>query len=345
MPTTKTITSSFACATAIGISLLPAQSFAQEGQPEDIDPRTLLNEVVGNATAQNSARAVVLADSNLITLGVMDFDPNEFIDFGDLNVGNEETLELRSQLTTYAFPWTFSRRNLSERISHQSKVSFSYVSADQDIALDDSNIINTLEEQTYIVSGENLWRYQLNKRWRLSAGLGASYLYYTNDFDYRDPQLTELKPFFERNLLNTSYSAWLLDPIIAASYQGQFYGYDWEYKAQLRYASGHTFATDSPGQETAIETARLSNSLIFHYDTPDVLNRHSQIRVLARRIDVSADAVTPMGAHHYYEFGAGWLVDTSNDISLIDNIGIGLSLNVGSNLSGGSLVILFNEEM
>ncbi|MDO3385462.1 Solitary outer membrane autotransporter beta-barrel domain [Gilvimarinus sp. SDUM040013] len=109
------------------------------------------------------------------------------------------------------------------------------------------------------------------------------------------------------------------------------------------YAIGHTVATDSHAQDTTIETGRLSNTLVYHYDTPDVLKRRSQIRVLASRIDVGGDAVSPLGSHHYYELGAGWLIDTSNDIKFLNNIGVGLALNIGSNLSGGSLVILFNE--
>ncbi|HIP75643.1 MAG TPA: hypothetical protein EYH12_00485, partial [Psychromonas hadalis] len=42
-------------------------------------------------------------------------------------------------------------------------------------------------------------------------------------------------------------------------------------------------------------------------------------------------------------FGTGILLDTRKFASLVDNIGIGINLNVGRNLTGGSLVIYFNE--
>lgn len=304
-----------------------------------------LGHLPGEIAAQNSARSIVLSDANLVTLGVMDFDPNEFVDFDNINVGNESTLEQRSQLTTYSLPWNFTPRQLSERIHSQTQIRLSYIATEQDLIFDDQTVDNPLDETTFLLYAENSWRYRLNQAWSVKAGVGGEVLFYDNNLNYRDELLELFAPYFDRALFNTSYKVWTFDPSIGATYSGELFGYQWEYQAVYRYAIGHTFDTDTHLQDTSVEAGRLSNSVTFHFDTPDVWNRRSQIRVLARRIDLSADAVPAMGTHQYYELGAGWLVDTSNDIPFFNNIGIGLSLNIDSELSGGSVVILFNEAM
>lgn len=319
--------------------VLCANTFAQS--VDDLG----LGDIVGDTVSQNSARSIVLSDANLVTLGVMDFDPNEFVDLDNINAGDESTLEQRSQLTIYSLPWSFKKRQLSDRLSSQAQLRLSYISSEQDLIFDDETLGNPLDETTYLLYAENNWRYQLNEAWSLQAGLGTEVLFYDNNLSYRDSLLQQLGPYLDGSLFNTSYRVWTADPSIGASYKGELFGYRWEYKAVYRYAIGQSFDTDHHSQDTTVEAGRLSNSVVFHFDTPDVWSRRSQIRVLGRRIDLSADAVPAMGTHHYYEFGAGWLVDTSNDISFLNNVGIGLSLNIDSALSGGSVVILFNETM
>ena len=175
--------------------------------------------------------------------------------------------------------------------------------------------------------------------------MSGQYLYYRNHFDYQDPTLLLLRGFLDGQLLNTSYGVWMVDPAVNAVYRGTLFGQRFDYKIQYRHALGHTIHTDSQSQQTSVETGRFSNTLTFHFDTPELYGRQSQVRTLLRRIDLTGDAVEPMGTSHYYQFGVGWLVDTSSPDSWLDTIGIGISVNTGSNLSGGSVVILFNEEM
>ncbi|WP_417760819.1 Solitary outer membrane autotransporter beta-barrel domain [Shewanella sp.] len=315
-------------------------SFAQ--QPP-VSPE--FDRIVQNFVAENTARSVVVADANLITLGIMDFNPSEFIDTGDLDVGNEDTLELRSSLTNYSLPWSFARQQLSEQLSYQTKLRASYIGVKQNFQLEQEDGINPLDEKNYLVYGENAWRYQATPNWTIHFGVGLQYLFYHNNFDYQTPTMTALKPTFERRLLNTSYSALLLDPSVGVRYRGQLGEHHWQYQAEYRYALGHTITSDYRAQETHMQAGRLSNTVILHYQTGTLWQRPNQLRVLARRIDIDHDAITPLGTSHYYEFGLGWIVDTSKDSSLLDSIGIGISLNIGSDLSGGSVVLLFNEDL
>ncbi|OFI35355.1 hypothetical protein BFC17_15505 [Alteromonas lipolytica] len=304
-----------------------------------------LNHIVAEFVAENTAMTVVVADSSLISLGIMDFDPNAFADFGDFDVGNEESFALRKSLRSYSLPWSFKPKKIAKGWLSHYAVRVSYVGSEQDIVYDNPDFINTFDEESYLLYGEKGWEYQLRKQWTLSFAMGGQYLYYHNSFDYQDPTLLLLRGFFDGQVLNTSYQAWLVDPVVSATYRGHLFGQRFDYKIQYRHALGRTFATDNHNQHTQIETGRFSNTLTFHYETPNVFGRQSQVRTLLRRIDLTGDATAPMVTSHYYQFGVGWLVDTSGPDSWLDNLGIGVSLNAGSNLSGGTVVILFNEEM
>lgn len=61
-------------------------------------------------------------------------------------------------------------------------------------------------------------------------------------------------------------------------------------------------------------------------------------------MDVGSDIQQPLGTSMYYEASVGWLMTPPFEISFIDNIGIGLSLNYGSAFKGGSIVLFFNQD-
>ncbi|WP_339899577.1 Solitary outer membrane autotransporter beta-barrel domain [uncultured Gilvimarinus sp.] len=159
-----------------------------------------LGDIVGDTVSQNSARSIVLSDANLVTLGVMDFDPNEFVELDNINAGEESTLEQRSQLTIYSLPWSFKKRQLSDRLSSQAQLRLSYISFEQDLIFDDETVGNPLDETTYLLYAENNWRYQLNDAWSLQAGLGTEVLFYDNNLSYRDSLLQQLGPYLDGSL-------------------------------------------------------------------------------------------------------------------------------------------------
>lgn len=304
-----------------------------------------LSNLTSNAVSENTARSIVLSDANLVTLGVMDFDPNEFVDLDNINTGDESSLETRSQLSMYSLPWNFSPLKINTQLTSQTQLRLSYISSEKNLTYSDTSIGNPLDETTYLLYAENNWKYQYNEYWAFQTSIGSEILFYENTLVYRDLLLKQLSSYLDGALVNTSYNALTIDPSIGATYEGEFYGTRWEYKAIYRYALGKSFNTRHNKQNTTVKAGRLSNSVTFHIDTPDVLNRQSQFRVLARRIDLGGDTVEAMGTRSYYELGAGWLIDTSKDMSFLKNIGIGISINIDSNLSGGSVVILFNEKI
>ncbi len=75
-----------------------------------------------------------------------------------------------------------------------------------------------------------------------------------------------------------------------------------------------------------------------------MLNTSNKLRVLARRVDVGGDVTRTLETDYYYQAGIGWLFDLDEDPSWLDNLGVSVMVNYGSALSGGSLVLLYNED-
>ena len=311
----------------------------------DLDVRGAVEaKIKGDITS-----AMVLTDANLITLGIVDFNPNTIVDLseiGDINVGDEASLKRRSQLTSYTLPWESDAVSISPEWLRSVMVRLSYVHASDSLqGLEDKTLSSPIEDTSYLLAGEYRWRYQINKQWRVIFGLGAQLLWLENTLTYQDPVLRNYRGQLDEKLVNTSYGAIMLDPNAEVTYTGDWLGNKWEFISTLRYGIGRSLLTDDGMQVVTPQVGRLSNALVFHYGLPDFFERQNEMRLLAKRIDLSGDVIDPMGTRHYYEFGAGWVVQTPSLSSWLRNIGIGVTLNINSGLSGGGIVLLFNEEM
>lgn len=75
------------------------------------------------------------------------FAPNAFADFGDFNVGNDES-----------FPWPFKPQKLSDRWNTHYGLRVSCVGSEQDSIYDDPDYINTFDEESIILYGEKGWQ-------------------------------------------------------------------------------------------------------------------------------------------------------------------------------------------
>lgn len=320
-------------------------SYAQATLAVESDIRAAVEaKVKGDITS-----AMVLTDANLITLGIVDFNPNTIVDLseiGDINAGDEESLKRRSQLTSYTLPWESEPLLLAPKWSGSALVRLSYVHASDSVqGLEDETISSPMQDTSYLLAAEYRWKYQINERWRAIFGLGAQLIWQENSLTYNDPVLRSVSGFLDGKLVNTHYGAIMLDPNVELTYIGDLMGNKWEFISTLRYGIGRSVLTDDGMQSVTPQVGRFSNAFVFHYGLPDFFDRQNEMRLLAKRIDLSGDVIDPMGTHYYYEFGAGWVVQTPSLSAWLRNIGIGITLNINSGLSGGGIVLLFNEEM
>ncbi|GIU16749.1 hypothetical protein TUM4261_35610 [Shewanella sp. c952] len=304
-----------------------------------------LDNMVSRVAKQNIATAIVLTDANLITLGVVNFDPSSVIDFGDLDAGSESSLERRRELKSYSLPWHSDWSELTPNWNTSTYLKFSYVGSSQTVDFSQSaENFDSFTEKSYLFQAEQRWQHALSEHWKMQFGIGAQTIWYENNFQYRSV-LEQLAPVFDNGLLNTSYGALMIDPSIEFRYDSHFYGHRWQFISSYRYAIGHTLLTDSEPQKVTSKVGRFNNTLLFHYQLPQMGMNDNELRFMFKRIDLSGDAVEPLATDHYYEVGAGWVIDTPWLNSWVDNLGIGVTVNVGSVLSGGSILLLFNEDI
>lgn len=310
---------------------------------------TDLRHVIEAKVKGDITSTIVLTDANLISLGIVDFNPNSLVDLseiGDINVGDEETLRRRSQLKSYTVPWESDDVQLTPQWTRSVGVRFSYVSATDSIeGIDDRTLQSPLEDTSYLLAGEYRWKYKINQNWNLALGLGGQFLWLENSLKYQDPLLESFSSLIDNAFVNTSYGALMFDPNAELTYASQWYGHKWEFISSLRYAVGRTVFTDDGAQAVSPQVGRFSNAFVFHYQLPNAWDNRNELRMLIKRVDLTGDVVDPMGTRDYYELGAGWIIETPSLSSWLDNIGVGITLNINSGLSGGGIVLLLNEEL
>lgn len=311
---------------------------------EDALRQAVETKVKGDVTS-----AIVLTDANLITLGIVDFDPNAFIDLGsigDINAGDAESLRRRSQLRSYSLPWESQPSEFNRDWQVSSAVRLSYVNATEDIlGIDDKSLMSPLEDTSYLLAAEYRWQYRFTPRWQVVFGVGGQLLWLENRLEYRDPILAAQRSQLDGVIVNTRYGAVMVDPNVELTYTSDLFGHKWEFISAFRYAYGRTVLTDNGAQSVSPEVSRFSNTLVFHYGLPSVWSRRNELVLQVKRVDLSGDVVDPMGTRYYYELGAGWIIETPSLAAWVDNIGLGITLNINSGLSGGGLILLFNEPL
>ncbi|MCL1058189.1 Solitary outer membrane autotransporter beta-barrel domain [Shewanella gelidimarina] len=294
---------------------------------------------------ENIATSIVLTDASLITLGVVNFDPSSVVDVGGLDTGSQSSLQRRRELKTYSLPWNGDWTQAFPHWHTSTYFKLSYIGSNQTVDFSQPLIdIDELSEKSYLFQAEQRWQYALTDHWKTQIGIGAQAIWYENQFQYRS-ELKELESLFDNGLLNTSYGALVIDPSIEFRYDNLFFGHRWQFISRYRFAIGRTVLTDTAPQEVFSKVGRFSNTFMFHYDLPLLADNDNELRLMFQRIDLSGDAVQPLGTDHFYKVGAGWVIDTPWLLSWIDNVGLGVTVNIGSVLSGGSILLLFNEDI
>lgn len=82
--------------------------------------------------------AVILSDSDLISFGVKSFDPNDVFKSEDVNLGNQDALDDRKNISVYNLPLHFHISGAHPDFQHQITLKFSYFSFSEDVNLVDS---------------------------------------------------------------------------------------------------------------------------------------------------------------------------------------------------------------
>ena len=127
-----------------------------------------------------------------------------------------------------------------------------------------------------------------------------------------------------------------------AYHKDQHWG-KWLYRSRFSAFYGWTFAGDDAVRGANPSGWEWVNGVKGYFDIHSDQYAAEAFYIKAARIDIGGDVRPTFNTSEYYEVGLGFLLSSQYFNDWIDNVGIGLNVNFGSSLTGGSLVLYVNE--
>lgn len=302
------------------------------------------------------ATSVVLTDTEVLTLGLLSFDPGSFIPADEDQFGTEESVGRRDSVTTFALPWKWQLAPKESRLTPYVQARLSFLRTKQDFirgARDPEETETAPSEEG--ASGESKDRvyggylgggisYELTQKWQLEAGAGLHLMRYQNDYKTDASSSPATSGDVEGLVVDTAATALMGEVQSRLTYSSETRGVPWKYQSTYSYYAGDTTSTDQGLRNVEPTTWSWANGVTLYRDLADVFDTSNKLRVLARRVDVGGDVTRTLETDYYYQMGVGWLFDVDGDPAWLDNLGVSVMVNYGSALSGGSVVLLYNED-
>ncbi|MGD8110292.1 Solitary outer membrane autotransporter beta-barrel domain [Vibrio sp. TRT 17S01] len=302
------------------------------------------NDSIQRYLEQSFSAAIVMTDSEVLTFGVHDFDPNDWFNLSNDKIGSEESIRLRQQIAVSTLPFTFELSDSEAVNKHRVVTRLSVLASAQDVEVRQGDEQDYQEQ--FILGAFSAYRYQykLDESWTVTPGLGVHLQYFKNNHDYKSQYSQALKPKLDGVVFNTDAWAVAAEPHIELKYDSAEKWGSWNATSAAHYFYGYGWGEANYGDVGNPEGWYLASGVEAFYDITHWKESVQSVYASFRRIDVGGDTETPMGTNHYYETSFGWLMTPPFKSDWIDNVGIGLNFNYGSALMGGSIVLFFNQE-
>ncbi|KNH12189.1 Solitary outer membrane autotransporter beta-barrel domain [Vibrio cyclitrophicus] len=305
---------------------------------------TTLSDLVRKDIERTFATSVLLNDTDVFTFGINNFDPNKVFRLDNEDIGSNDSVSRRKDIASISFPYTFELPEYIEDNHQEITLRLSALRIEKDVVYASTTKSDFQKES--VVSGylEFANVTQLDEHWSFSSAIGNHISYYRNDFEYRSSLLEPYKDQLDGVYLNTDAWAYIIEPKVKLTFEDKN---DWgKYKLSTswHYFNGIGWGEANEGNIGHPEGWYIANEAKIFYDLirwdKNITSMYSSIR----RIDIGGDTVASMGTSSYYEGSVGWLLNPNLFNDWVDNVGIGLTINYGSSLKGGSLVIFFNQD-
>ncbi|MGF1696382.1 Solitary outer membrane autotransporter beta-barrel domain [Vibrio kyushuensis] len=292
---------------------------------------------------QNFAAAVILMDSDVFTFGIHDFDPNDWFNLENEDIGTEESVSLRNRIQVSTIPYTFDLSDEEDTNKQSLMLRLSGLVSEKNIKLNGVTVEDHSEDR--ILAGYIAYKYKfvINDKWSIEPSFATHLMQYKNKFEYRSDALIEAKDRLDGVYVNTSAWSMIYEPTISFKYQRARPWGQWSVESKWHYFYGHGWGEANQGQIGNTEGWYVSNGIQSKYDFDQWGKAVQSMYTSFHRIDLGADVEKPLGTGYYYEASIGWLMTPPFDTEWVDNVGIGLNFNYGSALKGGSIVLFFNQ--
>lgn len=324
-----------ALAIAVFALARPAALFADE-----------LEDVVRQQLAETFSVAAFLTNGETIRFGIWDFDPNEVLRLEDTELGSAESSELRRSIRNVMVPITTETPlpQWNSRLIWGGSLAFFEVTREGQLVVSDESTFDTVRNQVFSAGAHARWDYFLRPDWHLRARIEGRWMRYRNDTEFRTLESRRISPELDGLISNIEVKALMTETAIGTWYQNYLRGSIWHWTADIHYLAGDTYDTDLPAQNTQPRAWFTRAGVRIKDPSMIPFWKDQSLWLEAYRVDVGGDLDGQLGNDHYYEVGGGWQMEMPRWVPYLENIAIGINLNYGSVLRGGTLVFLFNEE-
>lgn len=298
---------------------------------------------------ESFATAVLITDSDTISLGIANFNPEVLLKptqshlLAHLTEG--KSVELRNQLTSYSIPYTYLLDKDKKQLSDTLTIHISYL---------EQNSSHTLFENTEIIPDDNIDTvlsgyigysifHPLSEHWMLRLRLGSYLMHYKNEHTFNNSVSQLGQEQFDGIYFNTQANALIVEQNARFTYITEKTWGKWEFYTDLNYFTGKAISGSKSSKGAKPTGWRINNTVKLNYSMNKSTSHAESLYIKFQRSDIGGDTVNALDTHYFYEAGIGVLLDTRKLTSWIDNIGIGININYGSALNGGSIVFYFNE--
>lgn len=289
------------------------------------------------------AISTVMSDSNALTFGIANFDLSYIVDSDNPNWGDQETLDLKKSIDILVVPYTWLLDDLQNGGSQSVTLRAFYLEVQRENQYF-QGVSNFEKERVVGGYAQYQQQYALTDNWYGQAGFGLHLMHYENQFNYGEGFPVELQQRLDGNVFNTTAVALIAEPHLNIGYQKQQGWGRWTLHNSNHYIYGQGIGGKANNvSDINPQGWRIINGLELRVDVPNMWGVSDFIAVDFKRIDIGGDMHRISNNGHYYETSIGWVIDTNNKIPLLDNVGIGLNINYGSSISGGTLVLYYNE--
>ncbi|PMG47659.1 hypothetical protein BCU90_11430 [Vibrio lentus] len=307
------------------------------------------NEVIKHRLEKKFAASIALTDSDAVSIGFVNFDPNSFVNLHGSGFGSEKTIDIRNQVSAGSIPYSSTIKTENSDLDVLWSVQASYALSEQDVETSTEVFsdcrLNPNKDTVLGLYGFMGLQNQLDQHWSVGYGLGVHTLYYRNKYEYNNSSTRTFQSQLDGYALNTSAWALIGEPSVKLQYLKPTNWGSWNVSSRSRYFYGTGWGEANDGDIGNPEGFSFVNGIEFRQDVKwaSLSLNNPQVHYNFKRIDIAGDLKDPLDTHYYYEFGAGLVFDVPYDSYFFDNFGVGINFNYGSSLSGGSLLFLLNN--
>lgn len=292
-----------------------------------------------NSIEESLSIATLLSNSKVFKLGFENYD----LQVADSTFGNSETTSYKNGLDVISVPITWELEPISSDWEHAVTAKVYYVSSEGTNQVV-SGITDQFKDKTFGLYGNYSQYFPLTENWYLESALGAHLAFYRNNYNYGEGVSTAAREKYNGAVFNVTSFVAMIEPEVGFGYKQEEAWGMWRAYNNTNYVYGQGLggSVDHPFDINP-QAWYIANGIEFKINAPNIWGVGDFFSVGVKRVDVYGDLDVFSEQNYYYEATFGWVIDTRDTIPLLDNVGFGVSINYGSSVSGGSLILYFNE--